>query len=430
MDPESSSFSTADYSFPPDPPYNNDGNNNNNTPNNNDTFDTSTLGDTEYDSTLSGQTVSEYYFPLYFHTDCVIDIEFEEGVSPPCTTLPSVFVCGQSLPSLDSIRSYDLRDTVLYPVPVNPTEKIAYKESQIFNCNELDLLYRFPLYRTFKFNNPYKLYSYWNPAARIDSSITGGWPRIIERQYQIDCPSLVYRKKLFESYPVRNIFYTPPELSKVSNCYSVKPVRKNSLFVNQVIKRVCFSDITVYHSPPYDYTSDNKDPSKRLVVRSKSAFAIVNRRQSKCYRFFVTYEGRVPAKVPKWIRFNPWNDNKNLQGNNTLIHRDGRDCNKYLVPDPPITWFFKSDTETPKLFRFLSPKPVVLPDPIHPFSVNTDYPAIYKVFIKKGVTKIGDYSTDDKYWTRKHPYTLTEEDRQDRRQWIYRELFTNWIQKE
>jgi hypothetical protein len=34
---------------------------------------------------------------------------------------------------------------------------------------------------------------------------------------------------------------------------------------------------------------------------------------------------------------------------------------------------------------------------------------------------------DNKSWTRKHPFIFTEDERQDRRQWIYRELINKWI---
>jgi hypothetical protein len=66
---------------------------------------------------------------------------------------------------------------------------------------------------------------------------------------------------------------------------------------------------------------------------------------------------------------------------------------------------------------------------VHPFSVNSNYPAIHKVFILQGIIKLGNYTTDDKSWTRKHPSILTENERQDRRQWIYRELINEWISK-
>jgi hypothetical protein len=79
-----------------------------------------------------------------------------------------------------------------------------------------------------------------------------------------------------------------------------------------------------------------------------------------------------------------------------LQFRDGTDSTKELFPEQPITWYFKSDIETLKLIRFLNPKLVEIPDPVHPISVNTDYPAIHNVFILIGITKIGNYTTDDK----------------------------------
>jgi hypothetical protein len=70
---------------------------------------------------------------------------------------------------------------------------------------------------------------------------------------------------------------------------------------------------------------------------------------------------------------------------------------------------------------------VEVSDPVHPFSVNSDYLAIHKVFLLKGIIKLGNYTTDDKSWTRKDPSILTEDERQDRRQWIYHELINKWI---
>jgi hypothetical protein len=115
----------------------------------------------------------------------------------------------------------------------------------------------------------------------------------------------------------------------------------------------------------------------------------------------------------------------------TLLQlRDGTDATKNLFPEQPITCYFKSDTETPKFIRFLNPKPVEIPDPVHPFSVNTDYPAIHNIFISKGITKIGNYITDDKTWTKKPPFTLTAQEHQNRCQRIYRELLRTWTFQE
>jgi hypothetical protein len=166
MDPESSSFSTADYSFYQDPPDNNDWDVNNITPFFNDTFDSSTLGNSENNSKLSLRTLDTYSFPLHFDKSCVIEIEFDAGLTPPCAacTLPPFFffVCGQSLLTLDSICSFDLKDTVLYPVPVNYKERGSLKSCQIYECNKDENYYRFPFYRTIKFNHPYRIYSFWN----------------------------------------------------------------------------------------------------------------------------------------------------------------------------------------------------------------------------------------------------------------------------
>jgi hypothetical protein len=62
--------------------------------------------------------------------------------------------------------------------------------------------------------------------------------------------------------------------------------------------------------------------------------------------------------------------------------------------------------------------------------VSTDNPAIHNVFISSGITKIGNYTPDDKSWTKKPPFTLTAEERQDRRQWIYRKLLQTWLLQE
>jgi hypothetical protein len=145
----------------------------------------------------------------------------------------------------------------------------------------------------------------------------------------------------------------------------------------------------------------------------------------------VEYKNRVPRRAPKWFSYRPrrYRVQKNFQ-DPSLPTRDGTDTTKKLFPEHPITWYLKSDTETPKLIRFLDPKPVEIPDPVHPFSVNTDYPVIHNVFISKGITKIDNYITDDKNWTKKPPFTLTAEERQDRRQWIYRELLRTWLLQE
>jgi hypothetical protein len=150
------------------------------------------------------------------------------------------------------------------------------------------------------------------------------------------------------------------------NFYSVRPVRKSSLIVNQCLKRVCFLDVITYHSPPYDYTRTNEDPSKRLLlraIRGKGQYNIVKRHQAK--EFFHLKER--PHRLPQWAKFTirrserNWTYHKNLQG--PYILRNGRDGNNTLFPRPTPKWFFRSDKKTKTQLRFLYPKPVEVPDP-------------------------------------------------------------------
>jgi hypothetical protein len=105
MDPESSSFSTADHSFHQDPPDNNNFDVANITPSIN---EPSTANDSDNNRWNSLRTLGTPYFPLHFTDESVlIEIEFDAGVTPPSTILPVYYKCGQSL-ALDSIGSFDL----------------------------------------------------------------------------------------------------------------------------------------------------------------------------------------------------------------------------------------------------------------------------------------------------------------------------------
>jgi hypothetical protein len=128
MDLESSSFSTADYSFHQDPPDNNEYNFNNISPNFNENYSyyypsTIDFTDTAYDTERSlykyaGDRAGGDYFTLqlrklFWTNSSSIEIEFDEGVSPPCEDFPTEFICAESYPRLSSVGSFDLRDTVL-----------------------------------------------------------------------------------------------------------------------------------------------------------------------------------------------------------------------------------------------------------------------------------------------------------------------------
>jgi hypothetical protein len=123
MDPESSSFFSADYSFYNDPPDNNEDNFHNNSSNFNDDYSyyypsTVDFTDKDLDTELSLYTYyKDYragggYFTLdlrdFFWTNSTsIEIELDEGVSPPCEDLPTKFICGRSHKSLSTIGSFD-----------------------------------------------------------------------------------------------------------------------------------------------------------------------------------------------------------------------------------------------------------------------------------------------------------------------------------
>jgi hypothetical protein len=128
MDPESSRFSTADYSFHQDPPDNNNFEVNNNSPNINEPSTDNISENTSWNSLC---TLGTQYFPLHFADKGVhIKIEFDVGVTPPFANLP-VFLRRCQLMTLDSIGSFDLEDTFVYLIPTDPFEKIALKQCQI-----------------------------------------------------------------------------------------------------------------------------------------------------------------------------------------------------------------------------------------------------------------------------------------------------------
>jgi hypothetical protein len=233
---------------------------------------------------------------------------------------------------------------------VNEVEKDALKHCQIdenyyhpyprfsFHVNQK----HFPFYPALKFNHPNRFYSFWNTKVQEKWSEEEEIARFLETRNCIDCPSSVYQEKLQAAYNSCTAPYTPEDTPRISNCYSVQPARKCSLFVNQIIKHICFSDVTTYHSPPYEYTRNHKDPSKQLAISPKSAFNLFQRRQATTYYYLVKNEGRTPPPNTKWVRVRLAPTRRfriNLQG--TFMNRAGRDMNKVIFPAPRIAWYFK-----------------------------------------------------------------------------------------
>jgi hypothetical protein len=148
------------------------------------------------------------------------------------------------------------------------------------------------------------LYGFWNTITAEEYKAAGGLQLLLDAQVRIDLPTGEYRKTLRDNW-INGL--DEPKDPVFRNCFSVRPVRKSSLIVNQYLKRVCFSDITTYHSPPYDYNRTNKDPLKRLVIRAirgKTQYNIVKRQQAK--EFF--YLKKRPHKLPHNVFFirNQW----------------------------------------------------------------------------------------------------------------------------
>jgi hypothetical protein len=202
MDPESSSFSTADYSFHQDPPDNNIFEVDNNSPNIN---KPSTSNISKNNSWNSLRTLGTPYLQLHFTDEGVlIEIEFDVGATPPCTNLPVFLRRGQSM-TLDSIGSFNLEDTFVYPIPTDPLEKIALKECKIRENHNFpyskypfrEEQQHFQFYRTIKFNHPYKFYVFWDSDAQEKCFEIGCISRILNHHARADCPSSTYQKTLW-----------------------------------------------------------------------------------------------------------------------------------------------------------------------------------------------------------------------------------------
>jgi hypothetical protein len=242
MDPESSCFSTADYSFHQDPPVSNGYIFDSNSPSfneDNSYYYPSTIDftDTAYDTELSLYTYYKYrsggnYYPYYeprvnvlwndHHT--TVEIESDEGVSPPCEDLPSEYICVESHPSISTIGSFDLRDTVLYPVAGDNKVKGYTQQLQVEDIDELKFLYKLDRYRSQKFCHPYKFYGFWDTLTAELYKVAGGLQPLWDAQERIDLPFHEYLKSLRENW-IKCL--DKPKEPEFFNCFCVSPVRKS-----------------------------------------------------------------------------------------------------------------------------------------------------------------------------------------------------------
>jgi hypothetical protein len=216
MDPESSSFSIAEYFFYNDPPDNNEYNFYNISPNCNDDYSyyypsRVDFTDKDFDDELSlctyykGRAGGAYYLYYEPRVNCVwnensltVGIAFDEGVSPPCEDLPSEYICVDSHPSISTVGSFDLWDTVLYPIPGDRKIKRCTQELQVEDIDELKVFYKIRKYRSQKFFHPYKLSFFWNTDTGEEYKAAGGLQLLLDAQVRIDLTIREYRKTLRE----------------------------------------------------------------------------------------------------------------------------------------------------------------------------------------------------------------------------------------
>jgi hypothetical protein len=221
MDSASASFYTTDYSLYPD------------SFNNSDTYASTTENNSSNDSYLSVGSYSSHgrYYPLtitfWWQDRFTIEIDFDQGVPLPFSETPTSYICGESLTTLGSIGSFDLRDTtVLYPIPTDQHQRSLSKAVQAEDYPELKYFYKLLQYRTQKCNNPYKFYGFWNTYVQQVYRVPGGLQLLSKLSDRIDLPTHAYRKVLWETWNPQN-YYEPKE-PQFFNCYGVRPIRKGS----------------------------------------------------------------------------------------------------------------------------------------------------------------------------------------------------------
>jgi hypothetical protein len=88
--------------------------------------------------------------------------------------------------------SFDLRDTVLYPIPGDRKIKRYTQELQIEDIDEWKVFYKIRNYHSHKFCHPYKLYGFWNTDTGEEYKAAGGLQLLLDAQVRIDLPTHEY----------------------------------------------------------------------------------------------------------------------------------------------------------------------------------------------------------------------------------------------
>ena len=340
--------------------------------------------------------------------------------------------------TVSTIVTNDLHNTADYPIAT------TYRERQYNKVHRLDqpfgfiiripsTLHRTNYYRQGVSCKHQSLNYYYREGIHENEEDTFIYGRALRyylskgcyRKHMVDKPTKDFLRRIIS-------YSTSDQYKEGYNCYTVVPLDTSSLLVNQFIKRVQFSDITIYRS---SYYNTRADPTRLPSIRDNK-YQIILQRQG--FQFYYQSAVRFSDKyiwkgIKKGTRFqDPFN----------FVECTGRDSDGHpfyyyrktgLITAPNPDYIFKSDQKYIRALRFFKVKPSIVKDPVHPFCVAHDYPALYRIFWKNQVKYnekacTGIFKPDPKKWISKDPNRLSDKDRQFRRNWIYRELQRTWSQ--
>lgn len=348
--------------------------------------------------------------------------------------------------TVSTIRTAELYNTAEYPIPTTHKERRLAKEHLLnvpfgfVRCPPATLhrtdkyLSAIPcMHRTFHIclrdtdESTGIAYWYWKPSLR--SYLRKG----CYNKATVDKPTKKYLQLLNDPKYIHQEHY-----KEGYNCYTVVPVDKVSLLVNQLLKRIQFSDITTYYSSYLHSQAAPKpntlEDSKRVLAIRYNDYPVVFQRQATSFYF----RDRAYSNPNKlfWRRcFNnirlqdPWAFTR--CGHYLDTHYSHHRKRALFAPNNKL-YIYKSDQRSINRLRYFKVKPPIIDDPVHPFCVSHDYPTINRVFFKPvadtgNIAYLGGFKADDKPWVSRDPFRLSKKGRVDRLNWIKDELMRTWI---
>lgn len=347
--------------------------------------------------------------------------------------------------TVSTIRSLELLDTVDHPIPVTNKQRQEYKEQRLntpfgFVSLEQGAKSNSNLYSSTKvcphrgslityvidsdlFHE--KCYWYWCPRLRVNLS------KACYITSRVDKPTSIYKQTLLEKgYSQRDTF------KEGFNCYSVVPVDNHSLVVSQLVKRVQFSDVTIYRS---SYKHTRVDPENYPAIRNTSV-EVVYQHQARTFYYYqrIKYpfgDCNFWREAASYIRLHKEGKLVNLgrlEGFHKRFWNNNHADKVYLVGEKPLEYIYANDVEGIKEQRFVRHKATILDTvPCHPFGVLHDYPRAHQKLFTRTLGTDGKYPpncpfTPSKGWVDKYPRFLTAKQKINRRNWIFRELYRTW----